>query len=55
MTNCIFTQLKCISVVSTKGTVKSIYSQGKSSSDQLIIKTLSDLHFYRLMTIWTGN
>lgn len=51
MKNCIFTELKCISLVNTKGAVKSIYSQGKPSSDQLIIKTLSDLHFYGLMTI----
>lgn len=51
MKDCISTQLKCISGENIKGIVKYVCSCSKLSLDYLIIKTLSDLHFYRLIAI----
>lgn len=45
------TQLKCINGENIKGIVKNVCSSSKLSLDYLIIKTSSDLHFYRLIAI----
>lgn len=49
--DCISPQLRCISEESIKGRVKYVCSCSKLSLDYLIIKTLSDLHFYRFIAI----